>query len=115
MRDVQVSDDPKVVVLTPERCRAARSVLNWTPAHLAARVTAACRVPCSTADILAFEDYGEMLGQAVKGRLLAVLLAKVEFTTTEGEPGVVRKRHVGEAQGPGYVQWGAPRRRRPPL
>ncbi len=115
MRKVQVSDDPAVVWLTPERCRAARALLNWTPKHLADRVTKALQVPVIAPEILHFEDFGLQLDPAVSSGVLAVLLDKVEFTTTEGEPGVVRKRHVGAAQGEGYVEWGGPRRRRPPL
>ena len=66
-------------------------------------------------EITLFEDYGLMLDTMSSAAVLALLLQKVDFTTTEGEPGVVRKRHVGDAQGPALVQWGGPRRRRPPL
>lgn len=72
-------------------------------------------MPVIAAEIIFFEDYGLMLDPAVAAGVLSVLLQKVDFTTTEGEPGVVRKRHVGNAQGPALVQWGGPRRRRPPL
>jgi ribosome-binding protein aMBF1 (putative translation factor) len=115
MRNVQVSDDPAVVWLSPERCRAARALLNWSPDELARQVTARTAMLGRGEHILAFEDYGEMLSARYMASILAVLLLKVEFTTVEGEPGVVRKRHVGAAQGGGYVQFGGERRRRPPL
>lgn len=115
MREVQVSDDPSVVWLSPERCRAARALLNWSPAYLARLVTKEAGIPLIAADITYFEDYGLMFDLMSSEAVLALLLQKVEFTTTEGQPGVVRKHHVGEAQGAGYVQLGGPRRRRGPL
>lgn len=115
MRNVQISDDPAVVWLSPERCRAARALLNWSPEHLARLVTSRCGCPFLPAEIREFEDYGLMLDAMTSAVVLQILLEKVEFTTAEGEPGVVRKRLVGVVQGPGYVQFGGPRQRRPPL
>lgn len=104
-----VSDDPAEVWLTPERVKAARGLLNWTPADLAIQA----RVPLR--ELTQFEDYGVMLDVFTTAAILHVLLKKVEFTTTEGEPGVVRKPHVGVALGPGHVQFGGPLKRRPKL
>ena len=115
MREVQVSDDSDLVWLSPERCRAARALLNWTPTYLAQEVRRRTGQAITAADVTEFEDYGLMLDTFASAGVLAVLLCKVEFTTAEGEPGVVRKRHVGEAQGGGYVQFGGKPRRRPPL
>lgn len=82
---------------------------------MATRVTKALQMPVIAAEIIAFEDFGLMLDSTVAAGVLSVLLEKVDFTTTDWEPGVVRKRHVGDAQGPALVQWGGPRRRRPAL
>jgi hypothetical protein len=115
MRDVQVCDDPSVVWLSPERCRAARALLNWSPAYLARLVTKEAGVPLIAADITEFEDFGLMMDCMSTDAVLTLLLQKVEFTTAEGQPGVVRKPDVGATQGAGYVQFGGLRRRRGPL
>lgn len=115
MRNVQVSDDPAVVMLTPERFRAARAVLNWTPSHLASRAMKALEMPLLASEITSFEDYGEMLDPKISSGILAVLLDKVWFTL-DGAPGVVRKEHVQPPPGTRYVRFGTMnRRRRPPL
>lgn len=115
MRDVQVSDDPAVVWLSPERCRAARAVLNWSPGHLARLATKRMGEPVSAAEIREFEDFGLMLDTFTMAAVLAILLEKVELTPDDAEPGVIRKRNVRVVQGAGYVQFGGPLRRRPPL
>jgi hypothetical protein len=115
MREVWVSDDVTARDLTPERCAAARAVLRWSPEHLAGMVKAETGHAVTVAEITGFEVYGEAMAHLAKGAVVAVLRRRVEFTTTEGEPGVVCKREVFAAQGPGYLEFGGVRKRRPPL
>ena len=112
MRSIIVSDDPNEVWLSPERLKAARGLLNWSVADLACKVG---RRHCTAAAIKRFEDYGELLSAVDMAAILATLLHKVEFTITEGEPGVCRKPHVARALGPGRLEFGGPLVRRPAL
>jgi hypothetical protein len=107
-----VSDNPNEVWLSPERLKAARGLLNWSVADLVRKVGSQ---GCTTAEIQRFEDYGVPLSGADMAAILSVLLLKVEFTITEGEPGVCRKPHVARALGLGRLEFGGPLVRRPAL
>ncbi len=109
MRHVSISDDPSKVWLTPERVASAMGVLHWDAAHL----SAVSGVPLAT--IVGYVDFGVALAVDEDGAIKRVLLEKVEFTTSEGEPGIVRKAHV---TGPlSHVTFGdnGRRRKRPKL
>lgn len=113
MREVEFSDDPARVWLSPERYRAAIALLELTHDEVARRAVQATKWPIRAADLAAFAEHGAALDIREVAAVKAVLLPLVEFPTDEGEVGALLKRHVSAAKGSGYVQFGG--LPRPPL
>jgi transcriptional regulator with XRE-family HTH domain len=70
--------------VTPEQCRAARGLLNWTQADLSARVS------ISAVSIRAFEKGGEMRESNMKLLRLTFEAAGVQFIPENGGGAGVR-------------------------
>lgn len=71
-------------MVSPEQCRAARALLNWTQAELAERVS------ISAVSIRAFEKGGEMRGSNLKLIRMTFEAAGVTFIPENGGGAGVR-------------------------
>ncbi|MEW9617085.1 helix-turn-helix transcriptional regulator [Shinella sp. S4-D37] len=71
-------------MVSPEQCRAARALLNWTQAELAERVS------ISTVSIRAFEKGGEMRDSNLKLIRMTFEAAGVTFIPENGGGAGVR-------------------------
>ncbi len=72
------------MMLTPEQCRAARALLDWTQGDLAAQAS------ISTVSIRAFEKGGEMRDSNQKLLRLTLEAAGVSFIAENGGGAGVR-------------------------